>query len=295
MRHKLPSMSCLLFLSGLLGSMNSAAFADETPLRVMSFNIRYGTANDGENDWNHRKDFVVETIKAFEPDLLGTQETLNFQRDFLAKHLTDYASFGAGRDDGGETGEMMAIFFRKDRFQKLAGGHFWYSETPDVPGTKAWDSSLPRMASWLKLKDSKSGKTIYFFNTHFDHRGELARRESATLLRQKAKEIAGQSPVLITGDFNAPVDSEVYNRLFADTRNAMPLFDTFSIAHPDKRRNFGTAGGFTLAERGERRIDWIACSSHFKVVSAEIDKTNRNGRTPSDHDPVNAIVTISNQ
>ncbi|MBT5018623.1 endonuclease/exonuclease/phosphatase family protein [Planctomicrobium sp.] len=285
-------MKSIALLSVCLCLLSAAALAEESPLQVMSFNIRYGTANDGENDWNHRKVFVVETIEEFNPDIWGTQETLAIQRDYLAERLSAYQVFGVGRDDGNEKGEMMAIYYRKSRFKKLDGGHFWYSKTPNVPGSKSWDSSLPRLASWVKLKDVSNDQHVFFFNTHFDHRGEEARRLSASLLRSKVKEIAGYSPAIITGDFNAPIDSEVYNRLFAEKENSVELIDTFSCLHPELRKNVGTAGGFILKDRGTNRIDWIGCTKQFKIVSAKIDKTNRNGKTPSDHDPVNAVLII---
>src|SRR5687768_1547994 len=147
-----------------------------TPVRVMSFNIRYGTAPDGENHWSKRKDFLVETIQAFDPDLLGTQETLADQRDFLAAKLPGHESFAAGRDDGRDRGEMAALFFRKDRYQKLDGGHFWLSDSPDKPGSKGWDAALPRIATWVKLKDrlDAAAPPVFFLNTHFDHRGTEA-------------------------------------------------------------------------------------------------------------------------
>src|SRR5205085_9690551 len=110
-------------------------------LRVMSYNIRYGTAADGDNHWDKRKEFLVETIKAFGPDLLGTQETLGFQRDYLAEKLSGYDVLGVGRDDGKEKGEMAALYFKRSRFEKLDGGHFWLSETPDQPRSKSWDTA----------------------------------------------------------------------------------------------------------------------------------------------------------
>ena len=113
-------------------------------VRVMSFNIRYGTANDGDNHWERRKEFLVRTLQAFAPDLLGTQETEGFQRDYLARQLPDYDVLGVGRNDGRESGEMMALYFKKARFEKIAGDHFWLSETPSQAGSKSWDSSLPR-------------------------------------------------------------------------------------------------------------------------------------------------------
>lgn len=267
-------------------------YGDDAAIRVMSFNIRYGTAKDGENHWEHRSEFVIETIRMSNPDLLGTQETLDFQRDEIAAGLSEYATFGVGRDDGKEQGEMMSIFYKKNRFEQLDGGHFWYSETPETPGTKAWDSSLPRMASWLKLKDKQTDQVLFFFNTHFDHRGAEARRQSALLLRKKAQSIAGDVPVVIIGDFNATIDSDVYQNLFRTGKGKLSLIDTFGHKHPKQRTGIGTAGGFTLMARGNRRIDWIACTPHFKVLSAKINKANQNGRTPSDHDPVEAELLL---
>jgi endonuclease/exonuclease/phosphatase family metal-dependent hydrolase len=183
-----------------------SAFAAEVKpdVRVMSFNIRYGTANDGVNRWELRRDFLVETVRAFSPDLLGTQETLGFQRDYLAEKLPEYDHLGVGRDDGRERGEMMALYYRKDRFEKLDGGHFWLSETPDIVGSKSWDSSLPRMVTWVKLRDRRqeSLSPIVFFNTHFDHMGTTARLESAKLLRRKIASFSDTCSVIVTGDFN---------------------------------------------------------------------------------------------
>lgn len=145
--------------------------ADE--IRVMSYNIRFGSASDGINSWPNRREFLFDTIRKYNPDLLGTQETLAFQRDDLKKALPDHECLAAGRDDGLEKGEMMALFYRRERFEKLGGGHFWLSDSPETPGSKSWDSSLPRMVTWVKLRDKyHSGeKPIAFFNTHFDHRG----------------------------------------------------------------------------------------------------------------------------
>jgi endonuclease/exonuclease/phosphatase family metal-dependent hydrolase len=149
-----------LLLGAYLALNNAVAGEDAVAIRVMSFNIRYGTAADAENHWDKRKEFLLETIQNFDPDLLGTQETLAFQRDYLAEKLAGYGYLGIGRDDGMEQGEMMALYYRKDRFEKLDGGHFWLSETPEKIGSKSWDSSLPRMATWVKLKDLKNPISI---------------------------------------------------------------------------------------------------------------------------------------
>ncbi len=263
--------------------------ADE--IRVMSFNIRYGTANDGENHWDKRKEFVAETITTFNPDLLGTQETLGFQKQYLAEQLSDYTSIGIGRDDGGQTGEMTAIFFKTTRFEKLAEGHFWLSETPEVPGSKSWDSSLPRICSWVKLKDRTSDQLpILFINTHFDHRGEQARQESAKLIRQRITRLGRECRTILTGDFNATVESAPYHALFDDSSKLTNLTDTYRAVPPQETPGEATFSGFKAGVNDGPRIDWIAVSNQWGIVTTNIDRTQRNGKTPSDHHPVNAVL-----
>ena len=185
----------------------------------MSFNIRYGSANDGDNHWDQRSYLVVETIRMFDPDLLGAQEVLKFQADFLQQQLPGYAFHGVGREDGQTRGEFVPVMYRKDRFEMRDAGHFWLSETPAVAGSKSWDSSLPRMVSWVRLSDlDNDGGEFIFLNTHFDHRGQQARLESARLLRQRVEEITGGGvPFIITGDFNTTEDGQPFAELTAGT------------------------------------------------------------------------------
>jgi endonuclease/exonuclease/phosphatase family metal-dependent hydrolase len=297
-------LALILSTAAILSQTGSAAHGvepappDDT-LRVMSFNIRYGTANDGPNHWEKRRNFLVQTIQAFDPDLLGTQETLGFQKDFIAEKIPCYTPFGVGREDGGAQGEMTAIFFRTSRFEKLGGGHFWLSETPDVVASKSWDSSLPRMVSWVKLKDlqadpkSAAAPVIFFFNTHFDHIGKVARVESARLLRRKITTIAGNAPVILTGDFNAGENSRAYNKLFGaapDGEVLAILRDAHRVAHPTPGTEETTFNAFDGAKRAGDRIDWIAITQDFDVPSSEIDHTTKDGHPPSDHFPVKAIL-----
>ena len=280
----------------VVATLPQTSFADDehsNDVRVMSFNIRYGTANDGENHWNKRCDFVVETIKAFKPDLLGTQETLKFQRDYLAQHLPDYEVLGVGRDDGKESGEMMALYYRRDRFEQLDAGHFWLSETPEVAGSKSWDTSLPRMVTWVKLKDRKapSEQPIAFFNAHFDHQSNEARRQSSLLIRQRAAAVVDECRVIVTGDFNAAEASAPYKALFADTDGVVsPVVDSYRVMNPAAAAEEGTFSGFKSSQTAGARIDWVAVSRTWKIQQAAIDRTQRDGRTPSDHYPVTAIL-----
>jgi endonuclease/exonuclease/phosphatase family metal-dependent hydrolase len=282
------SLMCLLCHAAPRPTIGQAA-----DVRVMSFNIRYGTANDGDNHWEKRKRFLIETIKAFDPDLLGTQETLGFQRDYLAENLQGYDVFGVGREDGREKGEMAALYFKRSRFQKIDGGHFWLSQTPDQPGSKSWDSALPRMVTWVKLHDRRrtDAKPILFFNTHFDHRGVEARKESARLLRRRVAELGKSCSVIVTGDFNTGEGSEPYRQLFGpDNGERSPLGDTYRIAYPGRATNEGTFSGFKVDATSGSRIDWIGVSRDWKIIKATIDRTTREGRTPSDHFPVTAVL-----
>lgn len=261
-------------------------------VKVMSYNVRYGTAKDGENHWDKRKDFLVETVAAFGPDLLGTQETLAFQRDYLKEKLTGYDVLAAGRDDGKEKGEMMALYWKTERFEKTDGGHFWYSETPDTAGSKGWDTSLPRMATWVKLKDKKAdGKPLLFVNTHFDHMGKVARVEAAKMLRERLAKLGDGGSLILTGDFNSGEGSEPYKALFAaKEKDESPVLDSYRAAQPKRAPDEGTTTAFKAGANKGDRIDWIGVSRDWKVVAASIDRTAKNGRTPSDHFAVTATL-----
>ncbi len=277
----------------LAGPATAQPAAGGAPVRVMSFNIRFGTAADGENHWDKRKDFLAETIRAFDPDLLGTQETLADQRDFLARQLPGHEAFAAGRDDGKDRGEMAALFFRKDRFEKIDGGHFWLSDAPDKPGSKGWDAALPRVATWVKLRDRRDPAVlpVLFLNAHLDHRGETARLESARLIRRKAAELGAGCRLIVTGDFNAGEASKPYEALLGTLDDKpSPLVDTFRVHTPTRGQSEGTFTGFKANANPRDRIDWIACSRDWDVRLAAIDRTERDGRTPSDHYPVTAVL-----
>jgi endonuclease/exonuclease/phosphatase family metal-dependent hydrolase len=265
--------------------------ADASDLRVMSFNIRYGSADDGPNRWDQRKPVVLQAIERFNPDLLGTQETLDFQADYLRQQLPEYACVGRTRQRDGPEGEQCALFFRRTRFEQLAAGHFWLSETPDVPGSKSWDSSLPRMATWVLLEDRRAGsRPVCFFNTHFDHRGAQAREESARLIvrRIEALSRAFHDPwVVLTGDFNTTEELAPYQVFAPGTEGR--LVDTYRAVYPERAPGEATFGGWRGIERGAR-IDWILVDPRFQVQAASIDRTSEKGRYPSDHYPVTAVL-----
>jgi endonuclease/exonuclease/phosphatase family metal-dependent hydrolase len=257
----------------------------DSALRVMSFNIRYGKANDGNNSWPNRRELVVRTIRAFNPDLLGTQETLPFQADYISEHCPEYSKIGWSREKNPD-GEQCTIFYRTDRFEVVDYGQFWLSEAPDEKYSKSWDSSLPRVATWTILRDLNDGSREFVFaNTHFDHRGAKARLEAAHLIHEHATELGG-APIVLTGDFNCAEGSEPWQALTASKL----LRDSRRVRHPEVSQPEGTFNGFKGRADGGR-IDWILATDHFGVRESDIDRTNEDGRYPSDHFPVTAILT----
>lgn len=259
----------------------------------MSFNIRYGKASDGDNHWRLRKQLVTETIANFNPDIVGLQEAMSFQIRFLTSQLDGYHVHGTSRapKDGEE--EQCAILFRESRFKLIQSGHFWLSETPDTPGSKSWDSSLPRMVSWVELRDrQQEGESCFVFNTHFDHVGREARLQSAALLRSRIQDIAADSPVLLTGDFNCG-EGSIPQRVIVYPTQHLKLSDAYRAVNPSTDADEESTSSHWRGNRSGRRIDWVFHSNHWQVQSATIDRTHFNGRYPSDHYPVTAVFTTS--
>ncbi|MEL6109923.1 MAG: endonuclease/exonuclease/phosphatase family protein [Planctomycetota bacterium] len=277
----------LVVVSILVGVAGSYA---QSPIRVMSFNIRYGAANDGENHWKHRKEMVADVIRDFAPDVLGVQEALGFQSEFLRDQLDGYSYFGRSRMT--TPNEHCGIFFNSQRFVQLAGGHFWLSENPEVPASKSWDSSLPRMATWLLLQDVDGGSPVLMVNTHFDHRGREARQRSAELLARRVVKLRGLADaprIIVTGDFNTGEGTGPHMALVGET-----LQDSLRAKHPEATANEGTFNGWQGKSDGAR-IDWILFAGEQIVDSAQIIRTNVKGRYPSDHFPVTAVLAPETQ
>ncbi|PCJ59794.1 MAG: endonuclease [Candidatus Hydrogenedentota bacterium] len=269
------------FIIGVLILTSAHSAMSETEISVMTFNIRYGTADDGDNAWEHRKDIVVNTIKEYQPDIIGTQETLDFQAAYLNEQLPEYASFGMGRKFNG-TGERVDIFYKTEKVAPIESGHFWLSETPDVPGSRGWDAALPRMTSWGKFWHMESKAYFYVFNTHYDHRGEVARQNSSVLLTKSIKKIAKKYPVILLGDFNAGGEiSQPWKTL-----NKKLLTDLWTTA-PKIVGPPLTFGGFNDPVPGKtNRIDWILFRGEMEPIYCETVLYKEDGRYPSDHYPV---------
>lgn len=180
----------------------------EVKLNVMTFNVRLDHTGDSLDNWKYRKDNAALMLNYYAPDIVGMQEVLKNQLDDLKNRLPQYSVLGVGRADGKEKGEYCPLFYRTDRFDLVEYGNFGMSECPDSIGPKGWDAACERITTWAILKDKVSGKQLVAFNTHFDHVGKVARRESALLILKKMKQISGALPTVLTGDFNGTLDSE---------------------------------------------------------------------------------------
>jgi endonuclease/exonuclease/phosphatase family metal-dependent hydrolase len=247
----------------------------------MTFNIRYSTKADSLNAWSYRKDNVASQILYHEAHIIGMQEALHEQMLDLQERLTRFKSIGVGRD-GGQKGEYSAIFYDTTRLQVLQSATFWLSETPTVVASKSWDAALTRIVTWAKMRDRKTKKVFYAFNTHFDHIGQVARRESAKLLLQKIKEIAGNTPAILTGDFNAkPSDEPI--RVIVDSSNPLHMVDTKKISATPHYGPEGTFNGFQSKERDNDPIDYIFIKGKWQVRKHATISETWGGRFASDH------------
>ncbi|MGQ8336997.1 endonuclease/exonuclease/phosphatase family protein [Sunxiuqinia sp. A32] len=254
-----------------------------TVLKVMTYNIRYDNPDDLQNNWKYRKDFAANMIHFYDVDIFGTQEVLKNQLDDLLDRLPEYTSLGVGRFDGKTEGEYSAIFYKTDKYEVLDDGHFWLSETPEVAGSMGWDAACERIVTWGIFKEIETGNRFAFVNTHFDHRGRKARKESALMLNKEVSRIVAEDlPVIVTGDFNAietsePIQTILEDGILLDTRKLAPIvygpsWTSHSFGQiPFEKRNI---------------IDYIFVTKDFSVekyasISDRLDSTYL-----SDHNPV---------
>ncbi len=260
------------------------------PMRVMSFNVRLSAAKDGENAWPKRTELFFDTIAAYAPDLIGFQEVLADQHDAITARLPDFGFSGVARNDGKRAGEWSHIGYRKARFTLVAEGNFWLSETPEIAGSKSWDAALTRICSWVRLRETATGKEFVYANTHFDHVGKIARQEASKVISQRVSAIAAGVPALLSGDLNINEDNPAYAVFVKPTTpGAIRWIDSFRETHPVRGPDEASFHGFKGGIQGSR-IDFIFHTDHFVATAAAIDRASKDGRYPSDHYPVTATV-----
>lgn len=294
----------------------AAAPAEVAPasavLTVATFNIRFGSANDGPDAWPLRRDKVIATIADLSPDVLGLQEVEAFQAHELLTALPRYACLGAHRDDGRTAGEGAPIFFDRTRFTAAESGTFWLSGTPDAIASVTWDNAITRIAVWARLVDLATGRGVYVLNAHFDHVGQASREQAARLLRARIAELTTRpgraDPVVVLGDFNADESNPAFAAMLAPDPHqphdpappAAPappgppgptLTDPYRALHPDGPAH--TFTGFRLDRPPvSGKIDHVFVSADLRPLAAGIDTRTIEGRYPSDHFPVWARLAL---
>lgn len=258
---------------------------DSATLTVMTYNVRYDTGHDGKNRWDNRKQHVAGLINMYYPDVVGIQEALINQVEYLAENLPEYDWYGLGRDDGKKEGEFSAVFYKKSTLKKVSEKTMWLSETPDVPST-GWDAALPRIATLLRFEHLETNRDFYFVNTHFDHQGDTARHQSAVQIITRIQTFQKGLPVVLVGDFNIEDDESPYSVLTTE------FGDAFKKSQYPHYGPEGTFSGFKLKETIEKRIDYIFISYQIKCIKyATITDFSSLG-FHSDHLPVFAELRL---
>jgi endonuclease/exonuclease/phosphatase family metal-dependent hydrolase len=257
------------------------------PLSVVSFNIRYGTANDGENRWTNRRELLFDLIRQSDADAIGLQEALDAQiREILAA-VPGYAVVGVGRDNGRTRGEYAAILFRTSRLHVSDSGTFWFSDTPEQVASRSWGNTVTRICTWARFVD-RDGRAFWHYNVHLDHQSQPSRERSAALLAERiAARRTPDEPAMITGDFNAGEDNPALTTL-----RSAGFGDAFRVRYPDAIE-VGTFTGFDLKATTGPKIDYVLVPAGSEVLDAAIVRTSRDGRYPSDHFPVTARVRLA--
>jgi endonuclease/exonuclease/phosphatase family metal-dependent hydrolase len=283
-------------------TVNAYVFAQNSGYKVLSYNIRYDNKGDGEDRWDNRKEGLIKQVKTINPDVIGFQEVLNPQLEYLGKELAGYKYLGVGRDDGKTKGEYIPIFYKVDKFTLLKNGWFWLSETPNEP-SKGWDAACNRMCNWAVLRDTVTHKNFLFLNTHLDHKGKLAQKNSInqiidfiyndatgyvyddTQIRDTTN--LNQMPVVWMGDFNLQPNDSLYQKIETDGKATLrKREDSYKVAETKPEGSIGTFNGFKFADNYSARIDYIWVID-LKVKSYRtLNDKLPNGRWPSDHFPV---------
>ena len=254
-------------------------------LSVMTYNIRLSLESDKENAWNHRKPEVINLLKYYHPDFFGVQEAVPQQMVDLKNGLKNYDFVGVGRDDGKDKGEYSAIFYDTTQLKVLQSGTFWLSETPEKP-SKGWDAAYNRICTYA-LFQKKGGRKFWAFNVHFDHVGNVARANAATLILEKIKNFNPKNyPVVLTGDFNLTDETEPIKILSKELEN------TF---YHTKKPHYGPKGTFTAFDINvipKDRIDYIFTKKFQCETLRTINDRRENLLYPSDHFPVMATLNF---
>ncbi len=255
---------------------------------VMTFNIRYGSAADGDNHWRRRRELVFDVIADHAVDVIGLQEALYFQIQDIQRALPQYKIFSAGRKDGKREGEACPILYRRDRFSVADSGTFWFSNMPWRPGSKHWGNDLPRICTWVRLTEIASGESFYVYNVHLDHQSQDSRHHSMKLLAKEIVKRKHPDPVIVTGDFNMETDNPAM--VLLQDMPLLPMADVWQSLHPDQPgvTTYQAFGG----QSSGPCLDHIFIDEMVEIIEVAIDARTFDGRYPSDHFPVTAYLRV---
>ena len=269
----------------------SSCSIDSKKITVVSFNIRSTNTTDSLNSWEHRKSLIKDFLKEGDFDIVSFQEVLKSQLDYLVSIQDGYSVVSAGRKDGVDIGEHCSIFFKTSKFDLLAKSYFWLSGDPEEPGSIDWGARQPRIVTWVKLQNKRTGHIFFVFNTHLSH-SEYARNKSVMLLLGKIKSIADNVPVIITGDFNMVPGSPPYKLITGNWHNYFSFSDAHKISGFPPSENENTFNDFKVKE-GTSRIDYIFVNGYLDVLSFKTFKITKGKRFISDHYPVMAELKFN--
>ena len=273
-----------LLLALAFGQAPAPQPAQGAPLTVMSFNIRYGTANDGDNHWLRRREQLFALLREQQADVVGLQEALHGQIDEILSAVPGYGYVGVGRGDGRQAGEYAALLYRAARLQVRRSDTFWFSDTPGVVKSTSWGNQIERICTWAYFED-REGPAFYVYNVHLDHISQPSRERSVALLLARIGERDPRAPVVVTGDFNAGEGNPAAVAMRASFR------DSFRVLQPDAKE-VGTFNGFKIGQTAGEKIDFVFVEPGTEVLEAAIVRTSRDGRYPSDHFPVTARIRL---
>ncbi|KRG77843.1 endonuclease [Stenotrophomonas chelatiphaga] len=274
MLHRLRRPAALLLLALALPA---AAATPPAPLKVMSFNVRTPADTAPQKRWPDRREALVATIRTAHPDVMGTQELVKEQADYVAAQLPDYRWFGEGRR-GGDGDEHMGVFYDSKALALEQSGNFWLSDTPEMPGSISWGNLFPRMVTWGLFRRVADGRRFYLFNTHLPYRDEDEPRRvrSAQAIVAHLKTLPADIPVVVTGDFNSEPGGPTYAAFTTALQDART-----QVAEPlGPKKTFHDFTGKATTE-----LDWVLVrgfkARSFATLDARVD-----GILPSDHFPL---------
>jgi endonuclease/exonuclease/phosphatase family metal-dependent hydrolase len=265
----------------LLGSALLTSSTSVVQMKVMTYNVRYMTAEDGDNAWPYRKESLFALIREHDPDVLGLQEALKPQLDEIMAAAPGYKLVGVGRDDGREAGEYAALLLKENKFVVLEQGVFWLSDTPEVPGSRSWGNNVTRICTWAKVR---FGDTLMRLAcTHWDHESQESRERSGLLIPSM---IPSDLPWMLLGDFNVGLSNPAL-KILLDSG----LRDSWRDLNPDAKEP-ATFTGFSKEVEFGDKIDDILISKQWAPTAAGIDRRTGGASYPSDHFPVWATLKL---